>query len=202
MSVGVWTLVWVTWLDTGLCLRPGLLSSSSSCLRLKLETPRDFTSPVSLQASKACWGEKDLHPLTDSDYLYRRTERVESHMKHSRAEKTDLWMKLGLSWNYHIQTFQCRMLKHFRNWELNGTHLPCCTEVCVVVDVFSILVYWIELFSRLIFKQNSLFCINNTQCINNSALVYICAYSVQCWSVVVQLASALVKFTSQHISDL
>lgn len=67
----------VTWLDTGLCLRPGLFSSSSSCLWLKLETPRDLTSPASLQASKACKEEK-IYILTetDSDDLYRFREIV------------------------------------------------------------------------------------------------------------------------------
>lgn len=53
MSLGVRKQTGITWLDTGLCLRPGLFRSSSSCLRLKLETPRDLTSPASLQASKA-----------------------------------------------------------------------------------------------------------------------------------------------------
>lgn len=43
-----------TWFDTGLCFSPGLLRISSSCRLLKLDTPRDFTSPASLQASRAC----------------------------------------------------------------------------------------------------------------------------------------------------
>jgi len=52
-----------TWLDTGLCLRPGLLSSSSSWRRLKLDTPRDLTRPASLHASSAC-GTKKRHRAT------------------------------------------------------------------------------------------------------------------------------------------
>lgn len=42
-----------TWLETGLCFSPGLFRMSSSCLRLKLDTPRDLVSPASLQASNA-----------------------------------------------------------------------------------------------------------------------------------------------------
>lgn len=47
------TNVLCTWFDTGLCFSPGLLRISSSCRLLKLDTPSDFTSPASLQASKA-----------------------------------------------------------------------------------------------------------------------------------------------------
>lgn len=38
--------------------------------------------------------------------------------------------------------------------DVNRTHLPCGTEVCVVVNVFSILVFWIEFTSRLKIKNN------------------------------------------------
>lgn len=97
--------VWVTWLDTGLCLRPGLFSSSSSCLRLKLETPRDLTSPASLQASKACWEEKNyMRSKTDSDYLYRLTEIAETMIKHSEEGKKDLWTQLSCLWHCPWQT--------------------------------------------------------------------------------------------------
>ena len=84
VSVGPESQGGLTWLDTGLCLRPGLFSSSSSCLRLKLETPRDLTSPASLQASKACRAGK-IHILskTDRDYLFRLTEIVEKNIKHT-----------------------------------------------------------------------------------------------------------------------
>lgn len=53
----------VTWFDTGLCFSPGLFKISSSCRLLKLDTPRDFTRPASLHASRAYteWGEKYKH---------------------------------------------------------------------------------------------------------------------------------------------
>lgn len=43
---------------TGLCFSPGLLRISSSWRLLKLDTPIDFASPASLQASIACTRRK------------------------------------------------------------------------------------------------------------------------------------------------
>lgn len=104
----------VTWFDTGLCLRPGLFSSSSSCLRLKLETPRDLTSPASLQASKACKEEEIYIPSeTDSDYLYKLSEIVvkktmkkhcEDKLKKQNTVKRGLW-----HWSKQLLTLQQRM---------------------------------------------------------------------------------------------
>lgn len=178
----------LTWLDTGLCLRPGLLSSSSSCLRLKLETPRDFTSPASLQASNACWREKN-HTLTraDSDYLYRDGGERD---KRSTREDTGPWSirnchgqlyVLDSFWCYQPTNQSEQMVRFpfiFYNclcclyiphpqvkanscWNHAGslkvrTNLPCCTEVCVVVDIFPIFVFWIEFFPRLEMKRNGL----------------------------------------------
>lgn len=36
---------------------------------------------------------------------------------------------------------------------MNNTHFPCCTEVCLVVDVLSIFVSWIKVISWLKFKK-------------------------------------------------
>lgn len=34
------------------------------------------------------------------------------------------------------------------------THLPCCTEISVVVDIFSIFVFWVKVISGLKQKYN------------------------------------------------
>ena len=79
----------LTWLQTGLYLSPSLFTIYSSCLWLKLDTPMDLVSPVSLHFSRAWEGG-----VVSSHLEWARTRiNVEKINKHGHHQELALSIK-------------------------------------------------------------------------------------------------------------